>query len=733
MGALAPTVRWTPEDDLLLKNAVEAGASLESLAKGAVQFSRKFAIREVQDRWLSILYDPVIAEEASARMIDFEQSASGCPLKSNKIGNPAEEKYTTKRRNIQSVRRCYHAMRKRISNEPFHSMELGFLVAPSDNFGESIPNQYELQETDFDIMPEINFNQSNMCDYPDKPEENLLVDEMDRGKELPVTDNFDLIHTNRESLCSAFEENQVYNLSISDCEAPFHPLECSSPVNVWTMIEGMSAPHLADEDGEDADKNTGTSDPELKNEGYLAELSNTLLNFNEEELICMDVDGKEAIDKSFFDGLSSLLLNSPNEATQDHNMTEAELCHSEGQMHTSALISTPKILEQDYGVCSLNTEVPEIPNNDDIILPNQIHSPPLSSVTHHNIHEGNASTSSYEKDFKDNKRNSEKGPSLIKREPNNPGQSRVTSQVNLKDSGVKYQEKTDPSNPSAKAVRFGAVKEENIIETGLGKNLGYNYAGSSMESPFIGSDELRSYPGNSVSGGDQTNEAEDLIRDHQAFVETELGSTHLAGTEALLKDPLTSDPEEQLSESDDEVPYFSEIEAMVLDMDLDPDDQDLYSSREVSRYQHEHAKRAIIRLEQGACSYMQRAIAAHGAVAIVYGRHLKYYIKKLEVILGRATEEFDVDIDLRREGRANKISRRQAILRLDKDGCFYLQNLGKCSIFVNYREILPRQNLKLVSSCLIEVRGIPLIFEINQTCVKQYMDNILKERNAGII
>lgn len=51
----------------------------------------------------------------------------------------------------------------------------------------------------------------------------------------------------------------------------------------------------------------------------------------------------------------------------------------------------------------------------------------------------------------------------------------------------------------------------------------------------------------------------------------------------------------------------------------------------VSRYQHEDTKRSIIRLEQGAYSYMQRAIVSHGAFAIFYGRHSKHYIKKPEV------------------------------------------------------------------------------------------------------
>ncbi|BBG94866.1 Forkhead-associated domain-containing protein [Prunus dulcis] len=171
----------------------------------------------------------------------------------------------------------------------------------------------------------------------------------------------------------------------------------------------------------------------------------------------------------------------------------------------------------------------------------------------------------------------------------------------------------------------------------------------------------------------------------------------------------------------------------ILDMDLDPDDQDLYSREEVSRYQHEDTKRRIIRLEQGAYSYLQRAIASHGAFAILYGRHSKHYIKKPEVLLGRATEDAIVDIDLGREGRGNKISRQQAMIKMDKGGSFYLKNLGKCSISVNSKEVAPRQSLSLSSSCLIEIRGMPFIFETNQTRVKQYMDSVTKGQRKGKI
>ncbi|CAI8588279.1 unnamed protein product [Vicia faba] len=51
----------------------------------------------------------------------------------------------------------------------------------------------------------------------------------------------------------------------------------------------------------------------------------------------------------------------------------------------------------------------------------------------------------------------------------------------------------------------------------------------------------------------------------------------------------------------------------------------------VSIYQHEETKRTIIRLEQGVHSFTQKAMASHGALAMLYGCHSNYYIKKPEV------------------------------------------------------------------------------------------------------
>jgi len=51
----------------------------------------------------------------------------------------------------------------------------------------------------------------------------------------------------------------------------------------------------------------------------------------------------------------------------------------------------------------------------------------------------------------------------------------------------------------------------------------------------------------------------------------------------------------------------------------------------VTRFHHPESRKALIRLEQGARSYMNRAIMSHGALAVIYGLHLKYFIKDPEV------------------------------------------------------------------------------------------------------
>ncbi|XP_013412507.1 microspherule protein 1 [Lingula anatina] len=59
--------RWKPQDDLALITAVQQTCDLQSVHLG-VKFSCKFTLKEIQERWYAILYDPVISKLAISAM-----------------------------------------------------------------------------------------------------------------------------------------------------------------------------------------------------------------------------------------------------------------------------------------------------------------------------------------------------------------------------------------------------------------------------------------------------------------------------------------------------------------------------------------------------------------------------------------------------------------------------------------------------------------------------------------
>ncbi|XVF73849.1 hypothetical protein PTKIN_Ptkin13bG0014400 [Pterospermum kingtungense] len=882
MGALAPVVSsWIPEDDLLLKNAIEAGASLESLAKGAVQFSRKFTVRELQDRWHSLLYDPVVSEEASSHMIEFERSASTLSSKFGRTGNSKDNKSFSGKRKFESVRSCYYALHKRIRNEPINSMDLSFLIAPNDSnyveiedeplpgscmLGDPISDNFGVQQTNVNMMncsfPQIladgGTETRDRCatdgfettmhkqdddgglppeivnihmEIPHLLGENHFLVESGSGNEelhepnrLPVLSLFEAndlmvkhpstigqINNDPDNICSEFEGNQVFNSAVVECGLP-----------VWRTDEGLSASAIStanDNGGKDTHAgdiyqfpgdNFATTNhasvhdvdttsklesempcEQLKNstastEGYLVEITNTLMN---DEPFFMDVDTKDAIDKSYFDGLSSLLASSPNNADRNQmpDVTEAltsetqdnlanvscscpgELdevagsftaagpvsCNSEVLMLSSASISNSQFPEMTNGIicCMLNTEDPEVPSNEDVLLFKQL-GPMVVSSKRYTSKEASNPISASIKDFSGGQKMSEGGPVLVPRDKKDKGKFHGHSQskgslvmpeigqlhpvsdcrVKCEDSApcvaIRSDEFLSTSSAKINSINVSestvpaALQKENSQEIILGKHLTHSSSDSLIENPTLFSNSHNSYPLVNSSAVKQEVDALEMIKDHQPSGPV-LTSVDIFSPEQAADHP-PYDLSELLIESDDDVPCFSDIEAMILDMDLDPDDQDL-CDQEVARYQHEDAKRAIIRLEQASHSYMQRAIASHGAFAVLYGRHSKHYIKKPEILLGRTTEDFIVDIDLGREGCANKVSRRQAIIYMEGDGSFRLKNLGKCSVSINSKEVAPGQSLSLNSNCLIEIRGMPFIFETNQTCVKQYLNGVAKK------
>ncbi|KAI1284821.1 Microspherule protein 1 [Halotydeus destructor] len=59
--------RWKPQDDLALVLAVQQTNDLEAVYRG-VKFSCKFTLKEIEDRWYALLYDPTIAKIGVAAM-----------------------------------------------------------------------------------------------------------------------------------------------------------------------------------------------------------------------------------------------------------------------------------------------------------------------------------------------------------------------------------------------------------------------------------------------------------------------------------------------------------------------------------------------------------------------------------------------------------------------------------------------------------------------------------------
>ena len=163
---------------------------MESLAKGAVQFSRRFTIRELRDRWHSLLYDLNTSTEASAQIvkIEIELAASNLP-KASRTCNPNSKvkESSSGKRKVDSVRSHYYAMRKRIRSEPCATnlsfLEPSALLAatgcdsgtgdqlkpqikpPADNFGLEIPfsGDYRHPEAGYDGGQHAFSEQMRVC------------------------------------------------------------------------------------------------------------------------------------------------------------------------------------------------------------------------------------------------------------------------------------------------------------------------------------------------------------------------------------------------------------------------------------------------------------------------------------------------------------------------------------------------------------------------------------------
>ncbi|XVF15852.1 hypothetical protein REPUB_Repub09cG0191800 [Reevesia pubescens] len=688
MSALAASVSssWIPEDDLLLKNAIESGASLEALAKGAVRFSRKFTVRELQDRWRALLYDPVISDQASARMIEVELSSASSNLtsKSNKFDNNSVEIGNNKRK-FESVRRLYYAMRKRICNQLVtNSNDVSFLGPPNGNDCVGNGGGYEehVGPREDCVRNQFGFAELGINSVDNGSQEGDLKVALKKDCFTETLENLepnDVPKGSPHVICEASVEGiKPYSMGCSSPQ-PDMPLwktmedvpAAIMPINGGTGDKSQDAEgeivHPEDVDGKkvcSSGYDIVPSDMMLK-DGYEINSSAAISgrDFAETDAL-LNFDG-DTMDRSCYDSVNSLLLNSPNDVHDDDTsktkepetlvsdtcpgMSEAgcpakldetpdQQSHSghvellgtscpEINLPSSTSLSNPQApeLHDEVTCCMLNSEDPEVPCNDDILLVKAF----ALSVTQqcHEVGSDQASSFANRKDIKEEL-------SLIKTEDNLTQCFTAPKMVGLgilseSSQGVKSEFHDDQCHAISRQAQNSLVDP-----------CRFKAAQAFTHSATDGA--AKEEPSNEWNTKDMP-----IYAETSSIVDTILESE---------SNPTTADQMEY--ESDDDVPSFSAIEAMLLEMDLCPDEAS-FISREVSRYQDEHAKRTIVRLEQCARSAMQRAIASRGALAVFYGHHMKHYIKETEVILGRATMDVDVDIDLGREGRANKISRRQ--------------------------------------------------------------------------
>ncbi|KAG2625345.1 uncharacterized protein LOC120700455 [Panicum virgatum] len=833
MGALSAStssVNWLVEDDILLKNAVETGASLESLAKGAVCFSRKFTLQEIHDRWNSLLYDPEVSTQASSRMAEYENELSmSDPAKAHKLFNSKAKDFSFQKRKIDSVKNLYYAMRKRVCTDPCNTTEL---VAPCSciaNGNECVcgglPNNIEPELSSVNRYGQAGASYYGGHTYPGtnghsfhtKHAENMVRDGDDTNNtsygysdvgqmyehHAYTANNHGNGEGNNVSLKSItdFQDSmQFQQLDSTQCGngvvdskalvIPNHfsgnvqepiPLQVigqpeaseASAGAIWSGVPRRGTLNLRD------DKNVKSEnrDPltfEANLDGGICtsglDHASDFMDFpffsNSEEFDILNGENflnspsegnQEDLDDPAFKvvpGVRSTIQNlaHPDEANMSCDQINPD--HLESNVDVSGIMLVPTSLEVPcpglYVECKLNTEDPEIPCNDDVVTPreyplecctstlgqkseNAIYSvspatSPPSNAEHSkandmalikvedmaNVHPSlqTVKISSSTSDQKEDSVAHDKGGVLGAKPSEGPSTSGgllTTTNIDTNDANTCML-----ALPSFSAAGFGKRSPSS-----LGQHEGFN-----------NSHVLTSQ--NSVQAPDQM---QHKSLDGQPELGDEAALHNCMPSKALsdlgIHDPIATLPTptqaEECLDNENDIPNYYDLEALILDQDLIPWDQDSdLMHPEVIRFHHPESRKALIRLEQGARSYMNRAIMSHGALAVIYGLHLKYFMKDPEVTLGRETEDVKVDIDLGKEGRANKISRRQAVIKMDEAGSFHIKNIGKCPIFVNSKEIPSCKRINLSSDSLIEIKDMRFIFHINHDAVRQYIGCDLK-------
>ncbi|EXC35490.1 hypothetical protein L484_026797 [Morus notabilis] len=435
MAAIASAPPWNPEDDLLLKNAVEAGASLEALAKGAVRFSRKFTVRELRERWLSLLYDAEVSAQASARMSEFELSNPTVSTKPGRFGvskgGGSVGAGSPAKRRVESVRKQYYEMRKRLCS--FNTFDFGFIDEPNDTdenvnsgndlldgsyvVGHRVKNYFEFTANNSSLLDN---RQKDLCLSTNGSVKDNNKHNIDGEKNLVRSGDGLVDFRNCSSAVEAGTSHVLPDVplwkTMEDVMVPEMPIDVSLEVNCQEAEhklicdEGDKRPSpgynvdragfMLEErlPGEELNRTVAISGDDF------GDISDSLLNFaNENEPLAMDVDGEnmnfnhyksvlltspkdglekdvksvcqpENLDPKAFPVVSEDVFNAERKISSDllhsgESNHQHSICGSETNIPSIRLVPSPHSPELHYEmmVCTLNSEDPEIPCNDDVI------------------------------------------------------------------------------------------------------------------------------------------------------------------------------------------------------------------------------------------------------------------------------------------------------------------------------------------------------------------------------
>uniref|UniRef100_A0A0E0LI24 FHA domain-containing protein n=1 Tax=Oryza punctata TaxID=4537 RepID=A0A0E0LI24_ORYPU len=843
---MSAAASWAAEDDILLKNAVEAGASLESLAKGAVCFSRKFTLQELQDRWCSLLYDSETSGQASALIVKYETELSTSnPTKAHKLFYVRRKHLSLRKRKIESVKNQYYAMRKRICYDPCLAADFGYVITPcscpvgSDCVCDELFNLLEGHHLVHNVNQAADV--VNGCGH--------IGESYADGQDVHAKDNGHYIshqrhdkasgrvatdgNTNCESANGCSDVGKLYGYNympkniqsserniaspkdlsdVQDCVQLQQPLPFEESANGMT---GLKALLNTDQDCIKQSQFSGNSNGRSQEPGSLKAISEhwcsqapsaltrkkfqgvnspdmlTDVHHKEQEILAFSDDKKK--ETTNIDTLS-FKVNGENGMSGSglDNVTEGEVMHSclmdSSQSEDFELLNSDNILDSSLDpnleglgdrhvnvilkdiskehlldiphvssacgnntdpihekhdvadisgadmlctsevpfpgagiVCILNTEDPEIPCNDDIFIPGPVASTSTCDQnSQHNMHLVSTKPipplNAAELNHTDLVSDVQPLLPTMKLEPYTLEQKETLVALNesctVRSKSSVMHVDVDASNANACTSTFHYAAEFVKHSTpGLVQHEGVDNLGSVALDECIGVlDEMNSkFPDEPGISCDAT-------------TQNSISSHALPHVEFLNPITTTSSPEGGGSDSEDGIPNYFDIEALILDQDLIPWDQESdFIQPEVSRFQSLESRKDLVRLEQGTRSYTNRSIMSHGAFAVLYGQHLKYYIKDPEVTLGRETSEEHVDIDLGKEGKANTISRQQAIIKMDKGGSFHIKNIGKAPVFVNSKEVPCNECTNLISDALLQIRHMKFIFHINQDAVRQHI------------